>query len=326
MKQPLGILLVVAAFSATLMAEDSSPMRGKSYLQAGFNGYSYNYSEIWDAKTLGLLGITSWTGTPKSNENGFTPTFHATGRLYSKISPFYGGFLFEIGGAKHTYDGGTQSYDSVNQIAVYEPLTATSHNSFTKLGAFAGPYFRISDYLLGIHAGILSYHWFRNASGTIFSPSTPETYNWYYLPVGIEAARGIGNKMSIGCNIEYRIMLSGTMKIDLSALALMTGYTIGSVPAVNLGAKNGFLLEIPFQMNLDQHFNLELKPWFELRPSGVSNVDTMRLKDPYYGGEVKGPFLEPGSNSFSIGMTLSLNFGNFLSVDKEKPVSSFTHP
>jgi len=110
-------------------------------------------------------------------------------------------------------------------------------------------------------------------------------------------------------------MVLGSMSVDFSSVTNGTLYSVES-PTLNLGTKNGFLIELPCQVDLDRTFSIEFKPWIEFRPSGVSNVDTMRIMDAFR--EVaKASVLEPGSNSYSIGMTLSLNFGKF-SFDSER--------
>ena len=148
-------------------------------------------------------------------------------------------------------------------------------------GVYGGPFFKTGDLLYGLQTGIEYRYWNRKLE------PMKEKYRWLYVPVIAQAIFQVTNKVRIGCLCAYRYMVSGSMEIDFGTYGDMMGEM--DIPVLTLGKKHGFAVKLPLRTELTHIFGIEYTPWFELRPSGISNVDTMRL----YNGveEQKLPFL-----------------------------------
>jgi len=302
------LVAVTCIFGGNTAAEGRTGMLGCNSIQIGFNQYYYHYSEKLDDATLGLIGIKKYRGQPKSDEYGYTTGFHLNTTLYSRSIPLYGSFIFEAGPGSHTYDGVTQTPEiTIDTVMVYEPYKGSKNSIFVKVGAYAGPYFLFNRFLVGIQSGIEYHNWRRGFPQTDPSGSSmSERYEWCYAPLKLQTAFQLSTTTSIGCNVYYKFMLSGTVQISFGAMDL---YLDIDKPPVNLGHKQGFSAEFPFQANLSTMFSIECKPWFEYRPFGRSNIDTLIISD-YYNTQ-KSPFLEPASESFSIGCMISILYGSY---------------
>jgi hypothetical protein len=299
MKRVLNLIGMMAMLCVLSPAGSSGSTLGESYILFGLNEYGYAYSEDDPP-------YPDETGTPKSDEYGLTSAFHAEGKFFSKTSVLYGGFLFEYGGGIQTYNGSTDSiggYDSIgNPINIISPLVNLKSSTFTRIGGFIGPYFKFGDCLLGLNAGVLYYRWYRGlGDSSLYS----ETYSWYYLPIGAELSYNLNDRMSVGLDLQYRIMLNGTMQASYDAVNL-AGYPT-AVSQFSLGPMDGFYFGIPVRFQIDNHFGIECKPWFEWRPSGSSSPVVVQSAD----SSLQGGAQEPESSSYSIGISISAMFGNF---------------
>jgi hypothetical protein len=303
---PVAVLCI---FGGNAGAQGMNSMLGRNSIQMGINQYYYHYSEKLDDATIGLIGIKKYRGQPKSDEYGYTAGFNLNAALYSRRIPLYGSFIFEGGTGSHTYDGVTQTPEiTIDTVMVYEPYKGRKKNNFLNVGVYAGPYFLFDRFLVGIQCGIEYHNWGRyfplsGLSGTSMS----EHYEWYYAPLKLQTAFQLSPRTSIGCNVYYKFMYSGTVEMSFGIMDMY--FTKSDKPPVNLGNKQGFMAEFPFQTNMSTRVSFECTPWFEYRPFGRSNIDTLTISD--YSGVQKSPFLEPASGSFSIGCMVSILFGSY---------------
>jgi hypothetical protein len=113
----------------------------------------------------------------------------------------------------------------------------------------------------------------------------------------------------VGLDAQYRIMLSGSMQATYDYYSVILGEQT-SADQFTLGTRNGFYLGIPIQLQIDRKFGIEWKPWFELRPSGISA--------PVYDQSSGEGYLEPSSTSYSIGISVSLMLGSFSSLGQTR--------
>jgi hypothetical protein len=117
--------------------------------------------------------------------------------------------------------------------------------------------------------------------------------------------------VGIGCNAAYRFTVSGSMKADFG----IAGYMLDiNAPELTLGTEQGLYVDLPIQVGFNRLIGVEIKPWFELRPSGISNVGKISspsLVNPQTGAPVSGSFIEPRSESYSAGCMVSLMVGKF---------------
>ena len=236
--------------------------------------------------------------------------FHAEGKFYSKTSGWYGGFLFEYGGGIQTYNGSpldsfliTQAGDTV---PYFPSLINSKSNTFTRIGGFIGPYFNFGNGMLGLNAGVLYYNWYRGGGG-----SYNESYSWVYLPVGAELSFNLNDRVTMGLDLQYRIMVSGTMQPSYDNMTIQ-GYPTSATSQFTLGTMDGLYFGIPVRIQIDRNFGIECKPWFELRPSGSSPYVFVQSANSSF----TNYYDEPESKSYSIGMSISAMFGNFSSLDR----------
>jgi len=297
----ISIAALLCALSAT--GSQGSTL-GKSYLLFGLNEYGYAYAEDdgFDPPEI---------GTPKSDEYGMTSAFHLEGKFFSHDpkTPWYGGFLYEYGGGIQTYNGSPlDSFEidptSGDTIHLFPSLIDTKSNTFTRIGGFVGPFFDIGSSLVGLNAGLLYYRWYRGTG------SESETYSWVYLPIGADISWKLDDQWSLGVDLQYRLMLSGSMQVGLDDY-IINGIS-ASVPAITLGTRDGFYIGVPLQVQVTRQFGIEFKPWYEYRPSGMSGpvVEQVGLNNT--------EIYEPSSNSYSIGMSISAMFGNFASYSQAR--------
>jgi hypothetical protein len=293
--------------AAVAVCADAHTPSVSNRLYVALNQYYYHYSELFDEKTLSMLGNHEIRGEPKSDEYGATTMMSLSGTLFSRGHPLYASAFFEMGGGTHTYNGATQEtvVEGNDTIFIATPITVKKNNEFTAWGLFAGPYFFLNNLFYGLQTGIEYQYWKRK----LFSMK--EKYRWWYVPFIAQTEYQLTPAVSIGCNCTFRLMVSGTMEIDFGQESMMDYMEI---PVLSLGKRHGFTIELPLRTALTNIFGLEFKPWLELRPSGISNVDTMRLYDGIE--ERKAPFLEPASESYSIGVSISLVISDLFSRPK----------
>jgi len=301
------ILFILLFLKLIILSETNFTALNNNFIQIGLNQFYYYYSEKFDNETLLKAGVKKYKGEPKSDEYGYTALFHFAGTGYSKLLPFYGNVFFEAGNGKHKYDGSTQ--DSleigIDTTMIYEPYFAKKRNMFIKIGGYGGPYFMFKNVLLAFYSGLEYQYWKRSLSGI------REFYRWFYAPIGIKTAFKVSDRINISCNLLYKFMLYGTMEIDFGMLEKLV--TLNAPDRLILGKKQGFKGEIPIQINLNKRFNIECKPWFEYRPSGISNVDILSINN---GMETqKSPILEPASTSYSGGLTISVMLCTFYNMN-----------
>jgi hypothetical protein len=313
MKYIVNLSGVVSLVLFLLPSAGSGSTLGQSYFLFGFNESSYDYSESAPPHTYEISPTYYYFTPPPSipdREYGATSAFHAEGKFYShdRALPWYGGFLFEYGGGIQTYNG--TALDSI-QVGVpgpgdttqyFPPIVESKSNTFTRIGGFIGPYFKVGNTLVGLNAGLLYYNWYRGAG------AYNESYSWVYLPVGAEVQWEMNDRLSVGLDMQYRIMLSGSMTATYDYATVLEGVPTAA-NNFTLGTRDGFYLGFPMQLQIDRWFGLEWKPWFELRPSGISGLTDVNP-------ETGSGYLEPNSYSYSIGVSISAMFGTFSSFDR----------
>jgi hypothetical protein len=300
MYKSISLCLIIALLTS---AEGRVPALNSLRANVSLNQYYYNYSERLDETTLSMLGSHEYQGTPKSDEYGPTTLLNIGVTLFSRSQRMFSNAFIEIGSGSHTYDGATQNTTiaGTDTVVIFEPITAKKSNEFINSGLFAGPCFTINNCFIGFLTGLEYHYWNRKLS------PVKEKYRWLYLPLMAQTKYQLNSSTSIGCNLSFMLMLSGSMQIDFGSYESMMGEM--DLPLLKLGRKHGFSVELPAHIKMTQIFGMELKPWFEYRPSGISNIDTMKINDGIE--EQKGPFLEPASESYSIGMYLSITLNSF---------------
>lgn len=264
---------------------------------------------------MSLIGIDSAVGPVKSDEDGYTAMFHFNAALYGSKVPLFGSVLFEGGKGTHTYDGAEQvGLDTINGVVTmfYEPFETEKANRFFYIEGLFGPVFTDGKKLLGIHSGIEFHYWKRSLAGM------REIYKWLYIPIGIETGFRLNERLSLGLHFVYRLMVYGGMDIDFGIMNIF--YDI-SAPMVKLGNKHGFKAEIPLQIKVYRWIGIELKPWFEYRPFGRSNIDTITIESMDL--VQKSPFLEPASDAYSGGLLFSVMLGKYDTFRKPKAVKKY---
>lgn len=288
-------------------AGENSPALG-NVLTIALDQHYYHYSEIFDEKTLSMLGQRVIRGEPKSDEYGYTALLDIGATVVGRSYPLYASAFFRTGGGKHTYDGATQEtvIEGSDTILIADPYETKKNNEFTAYGIGAGPYFSRGRYLLGFQAGIEYHSWSRK----LFPMK--EIYKWFYVPLTVHATYRPSSNRTIGCRLSCKFMVSGAMQIDLGMLGDMMGDV--DAPVLALEKKVGLSIELPIQTGFAHLFGLEFRPWFGLRPSGISNVDTITISD---GIDVqRSPFLEPASNSYSFGMCIGVAISDMFTRQK----------
>ncbi len=307
MKHIVRLVSVLSLLIFIVPVGSSGSTLGENYVLFGINEYGYNYSE--SSPGYKPSSSTYYYSSPPpailDREYGATSAFHLEAKLYShdRAFPWYGGFQLEYGGGIQTYNGGP--LDSMqfgvpgpgDTTQIIYPIVGPKSNTFLRMGGFVGPFFKVGECLVGLNAGILYYNWYRGVG-------YDESYTWIYLPLGAELQWNLNGRLSAGLDVQYRIMLSGSMQATYDFQTVIENNPM-SANQFTLGTKDGFYLGIPIQLQIDREFGLEWKPWFELRPSGISGV--VYASD---GGE----YLEPNSTSYSIGMSVSVMFGTFSSM------------
>jgi hypothetical protein len=307
MKRILNLIGVIGLLCVLSPVGSSGSTLGESYVLFGFDEYGYNYSEDVGS---GYAGNPFYIGIPRSDEYGTTSAFHAEGKYYSKTSGLYGGFLFEYGGGIQTYNGTpmdsfniSPTGDTLNQL--FPSLINTKSNTFTRIGGFIGPYFNFGNCLLGLNAGLLYYNWYRGAG------AYNESYTWVYLPIGAEFSFNLNERLTMGFDLQYRIMLSNSMQPSFDYETIVKGIPT-SAPQLSDSTRDGFYLGIPIRLQINRQFGIEWKPWFEFRPSGATaNPGVLEQS-----GSTEMSIFEPDSKSYSIGLSISAMFGNFSSFDR----------
>jgi hypothetical protein len=284
---------------------------GENYILFGINEYDYNYSESAPPNSYSDTTSTHSYLNPPSildREYGATAAFHLEGKVYShdRSFPWYGGFQLEYGGGIQTYNGGPLDSVIINSAGdttqVFPQILDYKSNTFMRAGFFVGPFFRTGNCLIGLNAGLLYYNWYRGTG------AYNESYTWLYLPLGAEIQWDLNGRLSAGLDLQYRIMLSGSMQATYDYQSVILGEPT-TANQFTLGTRDGFYLGIPIQLQIDREFGLEWKPWFELRPSGLSG-------EVYTAGG--GGYVEPNSTSYSIGMSVSVMFGTFSSMAQSR--------
>ena len=310
MKRVLNLIGMIVLLCILLPAVSSGSTLGESYILFGLNEYGYAYSE--DVSANGITPTYQYNGVPRSDEYGMTSAFHAEGKFYSKTSSLYGGFLFEYGGGIQTYNGSpmdsiqiVSNGNSYDTTQYFPSLINTKSNTFTRIGGFIGPYFNFGNCLLGLNAGLLYYNWYRGAG------AYNESYTWVYLPIGAEFSFNLNERLTVGFDLQYRIMLSNSMQPSFDYETIVEGIPTAA-PQLSDSTRDGFYLGIPIRLQINRQFGIEWKPWFELRPSGATaNPGVLEQS-----GSTEMSIFEPDSKSYSIGLSISAMFGNFSSFDR----------
>ncbi len=245
-------------------------------------------------------------GTPKSTEYGTVFGISASATFYSWenrliVRPRVALVL----GLNNTYNGSTQEqlYRDNNGDTTgieFDPLTFQKNNAFLFAGCDVGyaiPYVKFPFF---IYTGIDFKLWYRdlvdNGGDLLYSTdvSNSETYYWLSAPLGVLVTRPVSPRYVLGIDACVNFMFFGGMQAGQGS-----GGTSVNYPPVTLGNRASAKVELFVEKKRDNKPALRFAPYFLYYTFGKSNTQTAG------DGTV---FLEPSSNTFLFGFTLSWEF------------------
>jgi hypothetical protein len=254
-------------------------------------------------------------GTPKSTEYG---TVIGVNFALSRFLP--GPHLLIrprvalLLGMGSTYDGSDmgQAYDSAGTTVgiKFTPHKDQKDNIFVMGGCDIGYAFSNAALPVAIYSGLDIKLWYRDLILYSYQGYVPpgttmsETYYWFSIPVGAIITKPLSWRWLLGAEPRADLMFFGQMKIDESVTGSDVTYYY---PALTLGSKASFRLDVFAQVRLGSSMSLKFGPYAMVYGFGKSNTDTATVSS--YGLTMERvAFLEPASASYWVGFNLQAVF------------------
>jgi hypothetical protein len=254
-------------------------------------------------------------GTPKSTESGTEVGISASAAFYSwRNRLFFRPKAELLLGIGNTYDGSSQGQplvDSGRTVGLqFSSIKGNKNNFFLFAGCDVGYSFPFFKFPFVIYTGIDYGWWYRDLTfsqdNTIYigAAGNVETYTRYALPVGVFCATPISPEFAVGFDARVDWMFFGQMKETVN-----TGSSDSTVdfPVVTLGNRGLVRLEVFLQRKLNEHVSVKYAPYALFYSFGKSNTDVSTATTSS-GTTFQQAFFEPTSNSFLVGITVSLDF------------------
>ncbi|HUI92671.1 MAG TPA: hypothetical protein VLX68_10525 [Chitinivibrionales bacterium] len=217
-------------------------------------------------------------------------------------------------GMGNTYDGSEQGgvLDSAGVPVGIEfvPHKDQKDNIFLMGGCDIGYVFTNASWPTAVYSGLDAKLWYRDmvlySEQAYVPPGTTmsETYYWFSVPIGAVITKPLSGRWLLGIEPRVDLMFFGQMQITEDVTGSDVSY---NYPAVTLGSKASFRLDLYMQTRLGSSISLKFGPYAMLYGFGKSNTDTATAS--VYGEPAeKMSFWEPASASYWIGFNLQVLF------------------
>jgi hypothetical protein len=227
----------------------------------------------------------------KSTESGWIPGIFLSYE-YNKRNAFYLKIFTEFSYGDDTYDGSDQ---------MGNPLVFSDNNhQFLFRGEIdVGYNFALSKSVaVKPYVGYGYRRWNRGQEAIIQGVATyQERYYWHYIPVGVLVEVNVNDRLTVEPNAGVRYMFYGRATAELSEVD--PGF---NDPAMKLGNRASYYVEMPIRYKLTNTWSIVLKPWFTYDQIGQSDP-----ADLVYHGTVIGTATEPSSTAQQYGINLGLS-------------------
>jgi hypothetical protein len=257
-------------------------------------------------------------GTPKSTEYGllFGLGYEGSFRKHGSRLLFRPRLEGELG-IHQTYDGSSQALAITNSNGDttgfrFEPAKFSKTNYFAQAELDIG-YCRthaLTPYYL--YSGLKGNVWYRDMNDDTLSYSNQitngELYYWFSLPIGLALSIPLSPTLAVEVDASVDFMFFGQMKALLSAWDATSTYETAS-PAVTVGDKVGFRLELPILYKTENKNVFRFVPYFRFHAFDQSETETS--KSYVNGVFTEGSdhdFYEPASHSWLLGVKLQVIF------------------
>jgi hypothetical protein len=255
-------------------------------------------------------------GTPKSSEYGTVIGVNfALSRFLPRPHLLIRPRVALLLGMGSTYDGsdmGQLYYDSAGTTVgiQFTPHKDQKDNIFVMGGCDIGYVFSNAALPTAVYSGLDVKLWYRDMilysdQGNVPPGTTmSETYYWFSIPVGAIIIKPLSGRWLLGAEPRVDLMFFGQMKINESVPGSDVTF---DYPAVTLGSKASFRLDVFAQCRLGSSMSLKFGPYAMVYGFGKSNTDTATAS--MYGQTVgRAAFLEPASASYWVGFNLQAVF------------------
>ncbi len=260
-----ALAVVIALLPAIASAKVAEVAVGTRYT-------SFHYKEIL-------------TAPAKSTETVTYPSLLAEGRVFIAPKTFFQFSYEDAQKVNSNYDGAS--------LTTGAPVTGTNPISFNTM-ELSG-YFAVTDFL-SLYAAYGMRKWNRFLSG---GTGYREIYTWNYLSLGAQYWMALSPALDFGVDLCLRQPSGGKIKVITSET-----FSGGEDSTMNLGAKTGYRLALPFIWHVDR-VSVTGAPFYEISKIGQSNVVTNATLAPTPGTGIQ----EPSSETVQYGVELTLAVG-----------------